>query len=93
MPATTTGHPKILVLASRYDLSCDYVVPALRRSGPAYFRLNSEDLPSYSLCLDPCRRQLFCHARELRVEVEAERLAGVYSRRPTFLREASQAGR
>ena len=93
MPPATTVRPTVLLLASRYDLSCDYVVSALRKSGRAYFRLNSEDLPSYSLCLDPCRRRLSCHAKDVRVEVEAEGLAGVYFRRPTFLREASQAGR
>ena len=93
MPPTTAVRPTILVLASRYDLSCDYVVSALRRSGHAYFRLNSEDLPSYSLCLDPCRRRLSCHTKDVRVEVEADRLESVYFRRPTFLREASQAGR
>ena len=93
MPTPTTIRPEVLVLASRYDLSCDYVVSALRRSGHAYFRLNSEDLPSYSLCLDPCRKRLSCHTKDIRVEVEADRLAGVYFRRPTFLREASQAGR
>ena len=93
MPPTTTVRPKVLVLASRYDLSCDYVVSALRKSGHAYFRLNSEDLPSYSLCLDPCRRRLSCHTKDIHVEVETDRLAGVYFRRPTFLREVSQAGR
>ena len=93
MPPTTTVRPSVLVLASRYDLSCDYVVSALRRSGHVYFRLNTEDLPSYSLCLDPCRRRLSCYTEDVRVEVEADRLAGVYFRRPTFLREASQAGR
>ena len=93
MPPTTTVRPKVLVLASRYDLSCDYVVSALRRSRHTYFRLNSEDLSSYSLCLDPCRRRLSCHTRDVRVEVDADQLAGVYFRRPTFLREASQAGR
>ena len=93
MPPTTTVRPKVLVLASRYDLSCDYVISALRRSGHVYFRLNSEDLPSYSLCFDPCRRRLSCHTKDIHVEVETDRLAGVYFRRPTFLREASQAGR
>ena len=93
VPQNKTVRPQVLVLASRYDLSCDYVVSALRKSGHTYFRLNSEDLPSFSLCLDPCRRRLSCHTTNLRVEVEADRLAGVYFRRPTFLREASQAGR
>lgn len=91
MPLITTVRPAILVLASRYDLSCDYVVSALRRGGHAYFRLNSEDLPSYSLCLDPCQGRLSCHTNGLRIEVEAHRLSAVYFRRPTFLREASQA--
>lgn len=92
-PHSPTIRPEVLVLASRYDLSCDYVVSALRRRGSAYFRLNSEDLPSYSFCLDPCRRRLSCHTKDLHVEVSADRLVGVYFRRPTFLREASQTGR
>ena len=81
------------MLASRYDLSCDYVVSALRKLGHAYFRLNSEDLPSYSLCLDPLQGRLSCHTGEARVEVDADQLIGVYFRRPTFLRESSQVGR
>ncbi|MYD12309.1 MAG: RimK-like protein [Gemmatimonadetes bacterium] len=93
MPLAKTIRPEVLVLASRYDLSCDYVVSALRKAGHAYFRLNSEDLPSYSLRLDPCRKRLSCHTEDVRVEVDADRLVGVYFRRPTFLREASQAGR
>ena len=91
-PLSSTIRPEVLVLASRYDLSCDYVVSALRKRGSAYFRLNNEDLPSYSFCLDPCRRRLSCHTDDLRIEVSAGRLVGVYFRRPTFLREASQAG-
>lgn len=92
VPATSAVRPQILILASRYDLSCDYVVSALRRSDLGYFRLNSEDLPSYSICLEPCHGRLSCSSSDLRVEIDTDQLTGVYFRRPTFLRETSQAG-
>jgi hypothetical protein len=36
--------PEVLILASRFDFTCDYVVAALRKRGVSYLRLNSEDL-------------------------------------------------
>ena len=92
VPVTSAVRPQILILASRYDLSCDYVASALRKSPFAYFRLNSEDLPSYSICLEPCQGRLSCSRNELRVEIDTAQLSGVYFRRPTFLRQTSQAG-
>jgi len=85
--------PTVLVLASRFDLSCDYVIAALRQNGCEYLRLNSEDLASFALCLDPCRGHLSCRTKEFRADVDCGQLTGVYFRRPTFLREASQVGR
>ena len=45
--------PEILILASKFDLACDYVVAQLRRCGIAYFRLNSEDLHDLSFVAVP----------------------------------------
>lgn len=78
--------PETLILGSRYDLTCDFVVAALRRKGVSYLRLNSEDLSSTHLELDPA-------AATLRVVVEGNEfllsesgLRSVLFRRPTFLR-------
>lgn len=93
MRAIRTIRPSVLVLASRYDLSCDYVSSALSNLGHVYFRLNSEDLALYSLCLDPIERRLTCYSKEFCIEIVGDQLSGVYFRRGTFLREASQVGR
>ena len=51
-------HPLVLILGSRFDLTCDYVVSALRELDCSYLRLNSEDLPEIEICLDPIEGSL-----------------------------------
>jgi glutathione synthase/RimK-type ligase-like ATP-grasp enzyme len=80
--------PRVLILASRYDLSCDYVVARLRQRGVAYLRLNTEDLPEFALTLDPIARVLTGRSPEFSFEVGANDLRAVYFRRPVFLRES-----
>jgi glutathione synthase/RimK-type ligase-like ATP-grasp enzyme len=85
--------PRVLILASRYDFSCDYVVSSLRSLGVPYLRLNTEDLPVFDLSLDPITPILRGISPKLSFEIRADRLAAVYFRQPTFLRDASLSGR
>jgi len=85
--------PVVIILASRHDLTCDYVVSSLRSVGVPYLRLNTEDLPLFELCLDPLSPSLRGSSPGLTFEIHTHRLASVYFRQPTFLREASQGGR
>jgi hypothetical protein len=85
--------PRVLVLASRYDLSCDYVIAALLDSEIPYLRLNTEDLPHFELVLDPLTPRMRGISAELSFEISAQQLRGIYYRQPTFLREASLSGR
>jgi glutathione synthase/RimK-type ligase-like ATP-grasp enzyme len=93
MLASQTINPKVLILASRYDFSCDYVVAALRALGTTYFRLNTEDLPDMMLELDPIRAVLRGVSPTIGFEVRPETLLSVYFRQPTFLRESALSGR
>lgn len=93
MPLDSVLSPRVLVLASRYDFSCDYVASSLRSSQVPYFRLNTEDLPQFELTLDPFAPCLRGVSSELTFEIRGDRLGAVYFRQPTFLREASLNGR
>lgn len=92
MPSERVLSPRVLLLASRHDLTCDYVVAALRSRGASYLRLNTEDLPHFELCLDPATPILRGVSPELMFEIRGEDLDAVYFRQPTFLREAFAPG-
>jgi glutathione synthase/RimK-type ligase-like ATP-grasp enzyme len=80
--------PSVLVLASRFDLTCDYVVAALRRRSTArYLRLNSEDLSLHQISLEPLGRRLQVEVEGQRYCVTPESLKSVLFRRPVFLRD------
>lgn len=83
--------PPILLMASRYDFSVDYVVGQLRRREVGYFRLNTEDLPALSITLDPVARSLEIRDDSSRWRFAPESLRSVYFRRPVFLREFGKA--
>ncbi|MGA2269953.1 MAG: RimK-like protein [Bryobacteraceae bacterium] len=93
MSSDSVLRPRVLVLASRYDLTCDYVVSALHSLHTACLRLNTEDLPHFELALDPVAPLLRGVSPEVTFEICNEHLAGVYFRQPTFLRDASLLGR
>lgn len=78
--------PSILILASRYDLSCDYVVAQLRKSDCSYLRINSEDLSSLDLNLEPISSKLVVQAHGNEYLLDSK-LKAVYYRRPVFLRD------
>lgn len=80
-------NPEFLILASRYDLTCDFVVGVLRKRGIPYLRLNSEDLPQSNLALNPVRRILTGQIAEQRFTIDHNILKAVFYRRPVFLRD------
>lgn len=79
--------PQVLLLASRYDLACDYVIAHLRRKSITYLRLNSEDFSNSAVHLDPIRRRLVIERGEHCYCVTPQRLSSVLFRRPVFLRD------
>lgn len=79
--------PVVLILASRFDFTCDYVAAALRRRGVGYLRLNSEDLPGCSVTLDPVARRLSVGLGGVQFLVTSTSLRSVLFRRPVFLRD------
>jgi glutathione synthase/RimK-type ligase-like ATP-grasp enzyme len=83
---TDNIQPSILILASRYDFACDYVISRLRSLGATYFRLNSEDLPQFELTLDPRGPALIGELPGARFTILPEKLNSIYFRRPVFLR-------
>ena len=80
--------PEVLILASKFDLSCDYVVAQLRRRGASYFRLNSEDLPDLSVVAVPGESRVSICADEFDVDIAPDTLKAIYFRRGVYLREA-----
>ena len=81
--------PRVLLLASRFDLSCDYVVAQLRRKGASYFRLNSEDFQQFSIVSSPDKPSMVLHADGLTVRLSPQHLSSVYFRRAVYPRESS----
>lgn len=79
---------QVLLLASRYDVTCDFVVSQLRRKSILYLRLNSEDLCQSTVELDPIRRCLEVEFEGTRYCVTPACLRSVLFRRPVFLRDA-----
>src|SRR5437879_775862 len=83
-----TTEPDVLILSSRNDFSCDYVVAQLRLLGCSYLRLNSEDLPSCAICLDPLHKELRCNVRDTQYIVTPKSLRSVWFRRAVYLRDS-----
>ncbi len=83
----TAASPAVLILGSRFDFTCDYVVSALRRRGVEYLRLNSEDLPGYSVTLDPVAPRLTVDLNRTQFCVAPTSLRSVLFRRPVFVRD------
>lgn len=79
--------PSVLILASRFDLTCDFVVSALRRLGTKYIRLNTEDLPEISISLDPKRTEIRVKMGGNEFRLSENNVRSVFYRRPVFLRD------
>ena len=87
MSTETLLRPQVLLLASRFDVSCDYVVAQLRRRGAPYFRLNSEDFEQFAIVLIPDEPGIYLRARSLTVQLNPETLKAIYFRRGVYPRE------
>lgn len=83
--------PEVLIVGSRNDFSCDYVVAHLASQHTSYLRLNSEDLPFHDLCLDPLRRELRCRIKNESFVIGEDTLRSIWFRRPVFLRDYGPA--
>lgn len=79
--------PPALILGSRYDLSCDLVVSALRRKGRPYLRLNSEDLAQGTCCLFPTGGELRGECAGVEYRLRTESLRRVLFRRGVYPRD------
>ena len=80
-------HPEVLLLASRFDLSCDYVVAQLRTRGASYFRFNSEDFERFAISLIPAEPGVYLRSREINVRLTPGALRAIYFRRGIYPRE------
>ena len=79
--------PQILILASKFDLACDYVVSHLRRRNASYFRVNSEDFDQFSITAFPDEAKVMLSAGTLEVRLEHPHLKAIYFRRGVYPRE------
>ena len=79
--------PQVLLLASKFDFSCDYVVAQLRRRGTPYFRLNSEDFEQFAIIAVPSEPGVYLEARGLSIQLSPETLKSIYFRRAVYPQE------
>lgn len=79
--------PEVLILASRYDLTCDLVVAQLRQKGVSYFRLNSEDFDRYRIVSEPDVPLVIVRIGGLDVQLSSDHLNSVYFRRGVYPRD------
>ena len=78
-------NPKILILSSVYDFSCDLVCLNLNEFGIPFIRLNREYLKDYAISLDPIMPILHVYGKDINTEIGPE-LKSVWFRQPVFLR-------
>jgi len=76
----------VLLIGSKYDLTCDYVILQLLKIGKPYIRVNSEDLPDLKLALDPKRGVLEIYDGRKSITLSNDDIKSVLYRRPVFLR-------
>lgn len=84
--------PAVLLLASKFDFSCDYVVAQLKKQGVTYFRFNSEDFDEFAVVAVPEESTVFLEAHGTAVECNPESLKSIYFRRAVYPREPSVNG-
>ncbi len=87
MHLASESRPEVLLLASKFDLSCDYVVAQLRKRGASYFRFNSEDFERFAISLIPAEPGVYLQSREVNVKLTPETLKAIYFRRGIYPRE------
>ena len=79
--------PAVLVLSSRYDFSCDFVISELRRLGTPYFRLNYEDFDQYAITMVPDSPEVHLINSDFTVALRPDHLRSVYYRVAVYPRE------
>lgn len=79
--------PSVLILASRFDLTCDFVISALRQLRVQYVRINTEDLPDMLVSLDPRHREINITMAGTDFLLSNRNVRSVFYRRPVFLRD------
>ena len=80
--------PRVLLLASRFDLACDYVVSHLRRQRASYFRLNTEDFDQFAIVAFPDEPSMLLLTESLEIHLKQPQLKAIYFRRGVYPREA-----
>ena len=80
--------PQVLLLASRFDLACDYVVSHLRRRCASYFRLNTEDFDQFAMVAFPDEPSVLLLTESLEIHLKQPHLKAIYFRRGVYPREA-----
>ena len=76
------------MLASRFDLACDYVVSHLKRQRASYFRLNTEDFDQFAIVAFPDEPSVLLRTEGLEILLQQPRLKAIYFRRGVYPREA-----
>jgi len=77
----------VLVLGSKFDLTCDYVIAQLLELNHPYLRINSEELPHLSIALDPVNEKLVIQRDHELLTFGPKDIKSILFRRPVFLRE------
>lgn len=77
----------VLILGSKYDLTCDLVVAQLRQNNQPYLRINSEDLADFFISLNPVDGILEFQREQEVLSIDNNTLRSVFYRRPTYLRD------
>ena len=80
--------PQVLLLASKFDLACDYVVSHLKHRRASYFRLNTEDFDRLAIVAVPDERRVQINTENLEIRLQLPQLKSVYFRRGVYPREA-----
>ena len=80
--------PQVLLLASKFDLACDYVVSHLRRRRASYFRLNTEDFDQFAIVAFPDEPSVLLLNESLEIHLAQPQLKAIYFRRGVYPREA-----
>lgn len=80
--------PEVLVLASRFDHSCDHVTTGLKRRGLPYFRLNTEDIDLFAIEAKPREASVIICTGDVDVNLMQSSLRSVYFRRGVYPRQA-----
>lgn len=77
----------VLVLGSKFDLTCDYVIAQLLELNYPYLRINSEDLPYLNIALDPANGKLVIQQDQDVIVLGPDQIRSILFRRPVFLRD------